>query len=271
MMRYLALVLLCVLQLFAYEATKGTTLFLTFEKEVKTLVVGEKKYPLFEHPVDASKKILWLPVPYRSKGDIKAELRGDFAPKQIVIHVKDGNYKKEQLKVAKDKAKPPKSVQDRIWREYKEAMDIYNTTTPKRYFTKPFVFPLDSKITSEYGNARLFNKSVKSFHSGTDFRAPVGTDIYASNDGVVVIAKDRYYAGGSVVIDHGEGIYTSYYHLSDILVEKGQKVKQNELLAKSGKSGRVTGPHLHFGVTLFAKKIDPKNFIAGINQYLVKN
>ncbi|MCF6173520.1 MAG: M23 family metallopeptidase [Campylobacteraceae bacterium] len=87
----------------------------------------------------------------------------------------------------------------------------------------------------------------------------------AANDGIVVIASRRYYAGGSVVIDHGQGLYSCYFHLSKILVHKNQKVTQNELIGLSGKSGRVNGPHLHFGIRLYSYAIKPLQFIKQIN------
>ena len=90
----------------------------------------------------------------------------------------------------------------------------------------------------------------------------------AANDGVVAIAKDRYYAGGSVVIDHGEGIYTQYYHLSALNVKVGQSVKKGDIIALSGASGRVSGPHLHFGVIAGGVQVNPLNFVKKINEIL---
>jgi len=168
-------------------------------------------------------------------------------------------------KVNAKKVKPPKSEQNRIYKEYLESKKIYATVTKKRYWEKPFLIPLNSKITSYYGNARIFNGSLKSFHSGTDFRAPTGTKLKAINDGVVVVASKRYYSGNAVIIDHGEGIYSSYSHLSKIKVKVGQKVKRAEVIGLSGATGRVTGPHLHFSIIIESKKVDPLDFIKKIN------
>lgn len=270
-MRYLLALLLFFATLIAYEGDNGTAVFLEFDKEFEYIVVGEKKYPLFMHPSKKETKVIWLPLPYKNKNDIKATLIGAFAPQEITIHVRQKEYKKEQLQVSKNKVKPPKELQDRIWLEYKEAKDIYNTINKKRYWSETFGLPMNSKITSQFGNARVFNGLLKSYHSGTDFRAAVGTVVKASNDGVVVIAKDRYYAGGSVVIDHGEGIYSQYYHLSDIVVKKGQKVTKAQVIGKSGKSGRVTGPHLHFGFSVLGNSVNPLAFIEGINRIIAKD
>jgi len=128
--------------------------------------------------------------------------------------------------------------------------------------------PMNSKITSEFGNARVFNGSLKSYHSGTDFRAKVGTPIKSVNDGKVVLVKDRFYSGGSVIVDHGEGVYTCYYHMSKFDVKKGDMVKKGQQLGLSGVSGRVTGPHLHFSARVSGVQVDPLQFINLVNKEL---
>lgn len=263
MFRFFILLLLFT-NLFAYEGINGTTVLLEFDSSAKDtkLIMENKEIPLIENPIKKDSYFALIPIPYKIKEDTLELLYGN---ENITLHVKNGDYKKETLHVSKDKVNPPKSTLDRIYAEYKEANKIYNTNTPKRYWNKPFINPLSSKITSEYGNARIFNGSLKSFHSGTDFRAEMGTPIIASNDGVVVIARKRYYAGGSVVIDHGEGVYSAYYHLSKINVKVGDTIEQKQIVGLSGKSGRVTGAHLHFSIMLLAQKVNPLDFIKKVN------
>lgn len=114
----------------------------------------------------------------------------------------------------------------------------------------------------------MFNNTLKSYHSGTDFRAAIGTPIKAINDGIVKISKDRFYAGGSVVIDHGAGIYSQYYHLSKMNVKVGDIVKKGDIVGLSGDTGRVSGPHLHFGIMVNNNQVNPLNFIETINYAL---
>jgi len=251
--------------IFAYEIINGKTFLLEVDKNSQVLR-DNKKLPLLKHPTKKDSFFVLLPVDYKTKNK-KIQLLHVEGEKQekIVLHVKKGAYKKETLKVNPKKVKPPKSEENRIWKEYLESKKIYATVTKKRYWNSPFLMPLNSKITSAYGNARVFNGSLKGFHSGTDFRAPTGTNLKAVNDGVVVVASNRYYSGNAVIIDHGEGIYSSYSHLSKILVKEGQKVKQKEILGLSGATGRVTGPHLHFSIIIESKKIDPLDFIEKIN------
>ncbi|MGG7073121.1 M23 family metallopeptidase [Campylobacter sp. 9BO] len=209
-------------------------------------------------------KFVIVAANYHKRGEIVLQ-NGD---ESVVYNVVLGDYKKEQISVDGKKVNPSKKVQKRINDEREEANKIYNTQNLGLKISQKFILPLNSPITSHFGSARVFNKMLKSYHGGTDFRAAIGVEVAASNDGVVVIAKDRYYAGGSVVIDHGEGIYTQYYHLSKISVELGQEIKRGEILGLSGASGRVSGPHLHFGVIADGTQVNPLNFIEKINKFL---
>jgi len=247
--------------LYALEVKNGEVKILNFDKN-STVFFDSKRVKTLKNPYKKGKFYLLLPIKYRERlGNHTLLIDG----KKVSLRVEKGRYKKESISVAKSKVKPDKKALNRIYKEYKSAKKIYATFSDIVYWNKPFILPLHSKITSHYGNARMFNHTLKSFHSGVDFRAKIGTKIEAANDGVVVIADDRYYAGGSVVIDHGQGLYSCYFHLSKILVHKGQRVKQKELIGLSGQSGRVNGPHLHFGIRLYSYAINPLQFIKQIN------
>ncbi len=215
-----------------------------------------------------------LPISYYAKPsdkmvDIYYKENGSVKNKLIPVKIKDGKYKKEKIQVTKSKVNPHKKHNDRISKEYHEAMKIYGTSTKENHLNTEFMLPLDSFITSDFGKARVYNDTLKGYHSGTDFRAKVGTPIQASNDGIVVLAKDRFYAGGTVLIDHGQGIYTCYYHMSKFDVKVSQKIKKGEIIGLSGKSGRVSGPHLHFGVRVGGVQVDPLQFLALMNKNLL--
>ena len=188
--------------------------------------------------------------------------------KGIPIEVIDGNYKSETLSVDSSKITLSEANKIRTKKEYKEAMTIYKTTSAKLLIDSKFIYPLNSKITSDFGKKRVFNNKLKSYHGGTDFRAPIGTKIKASNSGRVVIAKNRFYAGNSLVIDHGQGIYTGYYHLSKIYLNKGDFVKKGEIIGLAGNTGRVTGPHLHFSFRVHGILVDPLQAIELLNNNL---
>jgi len=128
---------------------------------------------------------------------------------------------------------------------------VYDTVTPERLWDGKFQYPLKGVTTGgNFGRRRILNGQPRSPHAGVDFPAPSGTPVFASQSGKVMIAEDLYYSGNTVVIDHGYGIFTMYCHLSQIGVAAGQMAKVGEEIGKVGATGRVTGPHLHWGLTI---------------------
>ncbi|MEO1938047.1 MAG: M23 family metallopeptidase [Sulfurimonas sp.] len=254
-----------------------TLLLLPKEKGVAYEKVCHKK-ECFEIFLTPSKQEYYalIPFSYYDKAGNKELLlyykeKKEEKREPFFIKLKYGNYKKESIHVSSKKVNPksPK-VKKRTAREYREAIALYNRVTPKLYIDKPFILPLESVITSEFGKARVYNGSLKGYHSGTDFRASVGTAVRAANDGVIAYVGKRFYSGGTVIIDHGEGIYSCYFHLSKFLAQKGQKIQRGEILGLSGKSGRVTGPHLHFAIRVHGVQVNPLQFIELTNKELLK-
>ncbi len=259
--------------------SNGATSLIEFKKEkniqYEKITLGKKSFQVYQHPSDESKMYALLPISYYQKQAykmVKISYKKNSSAKSesISVKIKDGEYKKEKIQVTKSKVNPKKKHSKRISKEYHEAMKIYGTSTKKNYLSSKFMLPLDSFITSDFGKARVYNDTLIGYHSGTDFRAKVGTPIQASNDGVIVLVKDRFYAGGTVIIDHGQGIYTCYYHMSKFDVKKNQEIKKGDIIGLSGKSGRVTGPHLHFSVRVGGVQVDPLQFLALMNENLLQ-
>lgn len=187
----------------------------------------------------------------------------------ILIDVIDAKYESETLKVASSKINLSEKNKKLTKKEYEQAMNLYNSVSPNLLISKKFISPLNSKITSAFGKKRVFNGSLKSYHSGTDYRAAIGTKIKASNSGKVVLAKNRFYAGNSIVIDHGQGIYTGYYHLSKMNFKEGDFVKRGQIIGLAGATGRVTGPHLHFSFRINSIQVDPLQAMKLLNNNLL--
>ncbi len=250
----------------AEEIGNGEAAIIVIKDEFASkLTIDGRPAKWFAHPDKKGYKVAFFSASYRAKKDIKVK-NGDAVNFGVTIFkLAQRPYKKEMLSVEPAKVNPPKTALARIKAEYKEASKVYANPAPKLLFNSKFEMPLNSKITSPFGTARMFNGSLKSYHSGMDYRAAVGVEIRAANAGIVRIAKDRYYAGNSVVIDHGGGIFTQYYHLSKIAVKVGQKVEKGELLGLSGASGRVSGPHLHFGVMVGGSQVNPLDFVNKVN------
>lgn len=148
--------------------------------------------------------------------------------------------------------------QDRAARESREINAIYATLTPERYWSEAFAVPIPGTTGGRnFGHRRIFNGQPRNPHSGADLRAATGTPIHAANRGRVVLAKDLFFSGNAVFLDHGLGVYSVYLHLSEIQVEPGDMLDKGEVLGLAGATGRVTGPHLHWGVRVLDARVDP--------------
>lgn len=233
---------------------------------------GGKRYSFFPSKGDSTfAYYVIVPINYYTKPKltklVAVTQRGEQKQyKSFKVNIVDGKYKSEKLRVAPSKAKVSAKNRIRTKREAKAAKKIYNTINPDCYWDKTFKYPMNSKITSAFGNKRIFNGTLKSYHSGTDFRAKVGVPLYSVNSGKVVLVKNRFFAGGSVILDHGEGIYTCYYHMSRFSVKVGEMIEKGQKLGLAGATGRVTGPHLHFSTRVGGVQVDPLQLLDLLNE-----
>jgi murein DD-endopeptidase MepM/ murein hydrolase activator NlpD len=181
---------------------------------------------------------------------------------QIALPVSPGDYRSEQLRVPAKYAEPDSAAAERIRSEVELAKSVSRRAhdTPKAW-SRPFRPPRPGRVTSAFGTAREFNGMVTSRHMGTDFAGAVGAPVYAANTGVVALTGDFYLAGKVVYLDHGAGLVTGYFHLSRIEVEPGVLVQRGQRVGRVGKSGRVTGPHLHWIARYGAVTVDPMSVV----------
>ncbi len=148
--------------------------------------------------------------------------------------------------------------QERAARESREIGEVYATLTPTALWSEPFIVPIPgAQGGRNFGHRRVFNGEPRAPHSGADLGASTGADIHASNSGRVVLAKDFFFNGNAVFVDHGLGVYTMYLHLSEILVDVGDRVERGQVVGLAGATGRVTGPHLHWGARILDARVDP--------------
>ncbi len=180
------------------------------------------------------------------------------------LTVIEKTFPEENLTVAPRFVEPPPEVQERIARERAKLADIYGRREPYAPPVEPFVRPVPGIKTSIFGMRRLFNGQPRSPHPGLDLRAEEGTPVHASGPGRVVLAEDLYYSGNIVIIDHGGGLFTLYAHLSEINVTAGDQVSAGDLVGLSGSTGRVTGPHLHWGAKIGDRPFDPEALLAPV-------
>jgi len=175
----------------------------------------------------------------------------------VPILVSAGKFPTENLKVEKQFVEPDPEQLARAKAETEKLRAIFSTVTPERLWQGAFRVPLDGVTTGgNFGRRRVLNGQPGSPHSGVDFPAPTGTPIHAAQAGRVVLAEPLFFSGNTVVVDHGFGIYTFYGHLSAFTVKAGEMVKAGEELGKVGATGRVTGPHLHWGLTVDRERVN---------------
>jgi murein DD-endopeptidase MepM/ murein hydrolase activator NlpD len=178
------------------------------------------------------------------------------------VQVRAEQYPTTELQVEERFVELSPEDQARADREAAETSAIYDTFTPQRYWNEAFAVPVrGAQDGRNFGHRRVFNGQPRAPHSGADLRASTGTPIYAANRGRVVLAKDLFFSGNAVYIDHGHGLYTTYLHLSEIEVAVGEVVERGERLGLAGATGRVTGAHLHWGVRLLDARVDPFSLI----------
>ena len=175
-----------------------------------------------------------------------------------IVAVQGKQYPTTELTVAPGYVELSQENQERAAIESQEIAAIYSTLTPEAYWEDAFEVPIPGTTGGRnFGHRRVFNGQPRSPHSGADLRATTGTEILAANSGRIVLAKNLFFSGNAVFIDHGLGVYTTYLHLSEMLVEPGDIVEQGQLIGLAGATGRVTGPHLHWGVRILDARVDP--------------
>lgn len=232
---------------------------------------GDKRIPVFRHPGGPiGMYVGWIGIPYRSAAGaehltIEWTDRRGFHRIETGFQIEIGQYRSETLRVAPQKVQPDAQDLERIRNEKEAVRQVYAHGHPLPLWRNPFQKPLESPITSPYGSRRLFNGKLKSYHSGVDFRASTGTPVLAANAGIVRMTRDLFFSGNHAIIDHGGGIFTNYSHLAEFRVLPGQHVEQGEPIGLAGATGRVNGPHLHWGAKIHAVSVNPLDLVEALN------
>jgi len=180
----------------------------------------------------------------------------------IGFQVEDKAYEEQHITI-KDKRKvnPEKRDMERITRESKQIKSALRHWSAQDEVVVAFQKPVDGPTSSPFGLRRFFNEQARNPHSGLDIAAPEGAPIHAPAPGTVLDTGEFFFNGNTVLLDHGQGLVTMYCHMSKIDVEPGQRVDSGEVLGEIGMTGRVTGPHLHWGVSLNDARVDPLLFL----------
>jgi murein DD-endopeptidase MepM/ murein hydrolase activator NlpD len=231
------------------------------------LIFQERELPVFRHPANPMHlRYGLIGIPYRRKpGPAALTLKWTNADGTHVSKIPFGiiaaKYRTDVLKVDPARVNPSKKNIKRARQEARRLNRTYAEGTIPALWIGDFQLPMTAEITSPYGNRRVFNGQLKSYHNGVDFRAAVGTPVYASNSGIVKIAENLFYSGNAVIVDHGNLIFSIYAHLSQIKVKAGQQIERGQLLGLTGATGRVSGPHLHWGIKVNGTSVNPIEFV----------
>jgi murein DD-endopeptidase MepM/ murein hydrolase activator NlpD len=183
----------------------------------------------------------------------------DQDPETITLEIAPRQYNIQKIEgVPAKTVTPPASDLSRIKQDASMVRKARKLVSNKQDFLKGFVKPANGPITGVYGSQRFYNGVPKSPHYGIDYAAPTGTPVIAPADGVVTFAhNDLFYSGGTLIIDHGHGLSSTFLHLSEILVKPDQQVTLGMKIAKIGATGRATGPHLDWRMNWLDQRIDP--------------
>ena len=260
--------------LFTPKVTNGNSLLLQIDTRKLNppltdmrIVFGHRDFPVYLHPVNPKAyRFGLIGIPYhKAPGPAELTLKwtnatGEHA-RTIPFEIIAGKYRTDVLQVDSARVNPNQINIVRAKKEARKVKQTYADGSIAGLWDGDFQLPMASEITSPFGNKRLFNGQLKSYHNGVDFRAPIGTPVFAANSGVVQMAENFFYSGNVVIIDHGNKIFTIYAHLSKIEVAAGQPIKKGQQLGLTGASGRVSGPHLHWGVKVNGAAVNPIQFI----------
>ncbi|MGH9801941.1 MAG: M23 family metallopeptidase [Blastocatellia bacterium] len=177
------------------------------------------------------------------------------------VTVAQGFYQSGTLTVDDKFLKPDADAQVRIKQERVLKREVFSRTGKLRLWKGGFVAPVDNIVTEPFGVRRIFNGKHSSTHQGLDFRAALGTPVRAMNSGDVILARQMFYEGGLVVINHGHGLLTLYLHLSEFKTKEGSRVGKGQVIGLSGATGRVTSEHLHVAVRWQGTYLDPATLL----------
>ncbi len=195
-----------------------------------------------------------------SPGLYRVPLKAGNLTAMLHLSVLKGSFETIHLNLPDDKVSPGPEDIERI----KKEADLLNSLWPvnsEKLWEGNFVLPLQNPLSTAFGIKRIINKETVSIHRGLDIKGKTGEEIRASNTGRVVLTEELFFGGKTVVLDHGQGIFTIYMHMSAFNVAAGDIVAKNEIIGLVGSSGRSSGPHLHFGVKVMGINTNPISII----------
>jgi murein DD-endopeptidase MepM/ murein hydrolase activator NlpD len=222
--------------------------------------VFERELPPFAVDGHTWRVLVGIDIDTRpAKYVLDVQAGSEHATRTLVVAPK--KFPTRRLTVDQAFVNPPESVQARIAEESKLVAALWEASSGSRLWDGPFVRPVPHPANSAFGTRSIFNGQPRSAHGGADFLSPAGTPIKSPNAGTVVLARNLYYSGNTVIIDHGLGLFSYFAHLSETSVAERDTVAAGQVVGKVGATGRVTGPHLHWTLRVGGARVDPLSLL----------
>ncbi len=196
---------------------------------------------------------------------IEIQRNAGTAPVTRTLRVVARQFRVRRLRVSPEFVDPPPETLEQIALDSKALADAYSRSSPQQW-SGPFLLPIDTKPSSNFGTRSFYNGQPRSPHAGVDFAGARGTPIRAANQGTVALAAPLYFTGNTIVIDHGGRLFSVFAHLSEFSVKQGDLVESKTIVGLVGATGRVTGPHLHWSVRLNGARVDPLSLVAATTE-----
>jgi murein DD-endopeptidase MepM/ murein hydrolase activator NlpD len=228
--------------------------------ENKTANVSFKGKKVWKLNDNNNKAWAVIGIPLNQKvGQVKYQIND----KDFTFTIKDKAYREQHLTVKRKHSNPPADQIKRIQKESRLSKNAFTTFSDinKNKPYQSFLLPAKGPLSSPFGLKRFFNEQARRPHSGIDIAAPKGSNIIAPADGKVILTGDFFFNGNSIFIDHGQGLITMYCHMDQLDIAMGETVKTGDIIGKVGSTGRATGPHLHWTVSLNNSRVEPLLFI----------
>ncbi|MFW5791587.1 MAG: M23 family metallopeptidase [Desulfohalobiaceae bacterium] len=189
--------------------------------------------------------------------DVRVHKHGLTLDREIPVEVVEQHFPEQHLTLPQGMVTPDRAALKRHAREKEQVEKALGKGVSERLWSLPLHRPVQGDVSSVYGLKRVLNGEPRTPHRGTDFRGPAGSPVRAASPGKVLLTAEHYFAGKSVYLDHGQGVVSMYFHLSAIDVAEGESVRQGQVIGRIGQTGRATGPHLHFGLSILGQLVDP--------------
>lgn len=252
----------------AQQLAQGQLLEVTvnYADDANNIIFEQSIYSKFRwHQLDGALRG-YLPTNYNVKPgvyEIKYGVKSEGTELTQNVEIAAQDYKIQYLIV--DPQTEQETRNDAAYAEYyKYYTPVRNQSEPTRYYTESFIWPVNGKLTTEFGETRYVNDLPTTYrHQGLDLAAPAGTEIKATNRGKVVLARSLILTGNTIMIDHGEGLFSVYHHMQSLSVNLGDIVERGQLIGTVGSTGFSTGPHLHFMISYYTTSLEPGYFLVG--------